>query len=646
MAFSDILNDPTNQIRVSRGVAPNTGLAEGIRAATGIVGSLVADVRENRDTQRRDKLIDELQKEFLPLTQAVQQGKITEQEMNTTIDARLRNVKSNNPWRAADIDKWVKEDLGLRPRGNTLTREMDVAKVQAEVSEKLFQEAMSYNLTAFKDDGTIDRGATIVRMQEVNGVLLQMKLVGGAAGSGGGGTGSSAEETRARKQALTDSIYNLHNASVIPAMMNIYNEAEKLQGDEVSKVAALRETINQNKLRYQLVLQQQLAGHSLEASDYDEILNGAMKRFDTLEASIVSDDWGTVRRNIRLVQELNKQYGNKAAEALAPTIAISEALAGGGDVSAAIVSRAIGSNTAAQEAISGMAKDFGTMFKDLTLMSKTVNAASNPSSVPMMTTGDKKAVTKGLQAGVDVGVKKPLDEAEVPVWSNTVTAQSQVVRDTGMNFDNAINYVKRIDNPNFYNNLKKSYDSGSKEAVDEVANTARVVMTRELDSVRASNQGIPADALVYNPNIGKFQINPTLFKELGEMRRAESSERETTNLRSTLGLDVGPNLGGVANAARSMMTGFKELGVFNLQKDVDNLNKYLNVYSKTRSIQGIDESNVRHTAAKALGVTFTRPVGNLSPATTVQQDFSKPTQPTNNRRRIKVIDGKPQFVTE
>lgn len=629
MAFSDILNDPQNQIRVSSGVAPNN-MAEGIRAVAGIAGEFIASKREADSTIQRDKLMAELQREFLPLTQAVQQGSISEQEMNLTVDARLRDIKSKNPWRAAEIDKWIKEDLGMKPRANTLSREMDFARQQTEVEEKVFQTAVASGLTAYNDDGTINRPRTVQRMKDVEASLLQIRLAANAAG-GAKGQGFTAEDMRQRKAMLATSVNGLINEQVVPMFDQISKEIEGLKEDDVAGYAALQQRIVQNRAALQRVLMQSMGNQGLEQGDYDEVEKSALAKFDNLTSSIFADDVGTARRNIRTLKEMEKQLGVQAGEAFANIKSINSAV--GTDIGAMIVQQALISNEGTMQGLKGLGADLGKSINAFQKSSQALKVLEDPNVIDTYTPQQKAETSRGLQGGIDVGIKAPIRKEETGIWINAIEAQSKILASETLNPKNVDNYIKRIDSPNFYTNLQQAYNSGNKEAAARtIDNTAKLATKSLLTEASALNKRARETGFAgveYNPNTGLFQVKSDAYRALERINQASASSRV---------LEAGREAFAVSTAA----------SIEELNKTVMGMNKYLNVYAKSRGIINGRELETRHVAAYMLGLPSSRPFTKPDNVKDSEADFQV-TQPDTKqipRRKLRIENGKLVPVTE
>lgn len=631
MAFSDLLNDPENKIRVLPAVEPANNMATGINAVAGIAGAFISDMKQQSDAAFRDKLVGDLQREFLTTTEAYKQGKITEREMNLRMDTRLRQVRADNPWRAADIDKWVKEDLGLQPRGNTAATEIQQAKQQAEMDEAMFRKSMETGIVMYTPEGTVDRRGTIRRFQDVNLAQLQMQFAAKQ------GDSNSPEQREARKLDYTEKVRGFYQQAVTPAMATLYTSLKDVDMTDVDRISAARERAVALKAQLSQVIEGAATGTYIDQKDVDAVVQAHLERFDRdfnfiFAVNEEGANWGVVGQRVRALENLQASYGVQAGEALAPIKDALDLLGPQAKDSLFTSTLITGKKptTPTGQAIDNSFQQLMNLTSSTQATAEIVGGRTKPEDMPVQR---RVEALPNVYSVMDNLVKTPnkLGDADLSDLSRSVNGGAVMVNDvTNIDPKNRSNFIKRVSKNDVFNRLNEALNNSksaedARTALSNLRITARDELLFNRDALIKQGDQSTLTGIAFNPDTGRVQLNQ-------EMRTPERRD-------GLQGSGVVNAIGGLAlNVVNRLERG-------SANQEIERFNNALATYSKAAGLlSNRNEMEFRKEVAATLGLPTTRPMGTVNVSDEVRGEVN-PIAPTKVIRK-RFVDGKLVDVTE
>lgn len=627
MAFSDILSDSQNQIRVQPPVQSGGGIAAGINAAAGLVGSFVSEVKDKEDAAFRDKLMSDLQKEFLTTTEAYKQGVITQQELNLKMDARLRQVRADNPWRADDIDKWVKEDLGIQPRTNTIATEIQQAKQQAEVQEAIFNKATEMGIVAYDNDGKIDRNTTIRRFQDVQLAQLQLSFAAKQ------GEANTAEARKSREIELNERSREFYNRTMAPAVRTIYESVSKNPDivTDADKLRAAREIAVQKRAELVFQLNQATQGTFLDPEAIKRNIEEQVSRFDQEINTIFAieegaENWALAGKRIRALQSAQDKYGTQAGEVLAPVQDYIEIL--GPNAKDAVLSDLILGTTSPTVGRSPALKPFQTTINGLVDVANQARTIADvgggnvrPSDVPLRSRVEAAPMMNTM---VDKLAKAPtLNDKDLANLTRSITALGLTANDPKVDPKSRTNFIKRMSQPDVFNKLNASLNKpetaeDTREALSVIRQNSKAEIEGSIIELMGADRALVGS--VFNPDTGKMEQTQKPDGERGVLNRLAFPLQTKGQAAKLQGIE------GKAATER--------------------FNRALDAYSKSVGLLSNRDPNViKQEVIKARGLPTKRPLSIGTSSEDVSADVA-PTQPAAPKIRKRFVDGKLVDIVE
>lgn len=581
MAFTDLLSDPTNQIRVLPGASADTSLEASIKGVAGMAGSLVASLKEKSDEKLRDKIIGGLQSEFLTLTEAYKQGTMTEKEMNLRMDTRMRQTRADNPWIASDISKWVKEDLGLQPRGNTFVDERNSILKEEEMNNTLYGEAQKNGLIVKDPDGKINRQKSIDTMQDINRAILMSEL----AAKKKAGQGQRDKDEQALEVSIP--LRRAYEKMFTPKIRNILDEVDEMAGTDVEKLNAAKQLLSRARQEFTgMILQPTFNNSTLS----DEGIKGINGTFDMMfkqnEDLLFGDDYGAFKRNARnltnavdagVVDLKTKTMGAQVLKGALGDKAMESPL-----MQAVVTSGATDGTADEIRAAMGFERKVGLV----------VDVHNKTKTVEELTPADTKFITKANAGMIDSLLPfQDLNSKDLKTLSNATFAYASAGTLKG-NGENQIRALSYLNKPALFDKLSVAMTNSetanvARESLDKTLSLSKDFLirkatsfTKDIDEELSTDHGMIGE-VVFNPGAGKF-----------ELQMNEAVLRKHAN---TLGSTMNADREGVY---RSLVGGMPTS-----KKAIEQLNNALNVASMSyRGMnKGADDIVVKQTLVDAAG---------------------------------------------
>lgn len=581
MAFTDLLSDPTNQIRVLPGASPDNSLEASIKGLSGIAGSLIATVKEKSDEKLRDKIIGGLQTEFLDLTESYKQGNLSEKEMNLRMDTRMKQVRADNPWIASDISKWVKEDLGLQPRGNAFVDQRAEILKEEEMNDAMFAEAQKNGLVVKDKDGKINRQKSIDTMQDINRAVLFAGLE--AKRREGRGQLTAAQEAA----AVATPLRQAYQKSVGPILSNILDVTDKMVGTEAEKLAAAKELMAQSHQQFIVKAMQPVVNGSTLTSDG---IQGIRGEFDSLfkenDALLFGDDYGAFKRQARTLSAVVDSGVTDMKFATSQIQIVKGAL--GERATDPVITQAMLTANAAD----GMVGDIRQSLAMRDHVNNVIEVNGKTKELGSLTPAEQKEVTATNQHLVEALVTADkLSDKELITFTNSIysyaTAGSQK-----NSVDSQTRSLTFLNKPAIFDKLGTATSSslhanGARETLDKTLTLSKDFLT---------DQRIPALKTIREETVTDFgQAANVVFNEGAGKFELKLNEAVLRKQATKLGQGTS---GGSDAVYRRLLNGFTSS-----KEIVNQLNNALNVASMSyRTMnKGTDDVVVKKTLVESLG---------------------------------------------
>ena len=302
--FSEQLTERQNQIDVYKPVSSEHPMKTILEGVSSIGGTILANSKDDDDEDRAE-LMGNVSDTLKDLAHAREQGSfgegaIAEDRYNLLVDKTLRDVLKRNPTRTDDINKWVREDLGIRPQGNEL--EGINARQQAIENERasMLGFAEKYGLKVRDANGKVNVDATISQVQDYNGAVMQAQL---AAAKDKGQSFTEQQERQA-----VDVRSSLLNAADIAFKARIHTVIENAQAapDDLSKRTAALAEFDKAVLDFKVNVMDQIKLASPMKQDlWNGIEEGIAQDFKTKRDAIFgTEDKPGTWENARLTADM------------------------------------------------------------------------------------------------------------------------------------------------------------------------------------------------------------------------------------------------------------------------------------------------------------------------------------------------------
>jgi len=590
MAFSDVLNEASNQIRVQEGVAPDTTLASSIKALGGMAAGFVGEARRSKETTLRDQIIGDLQSEFTTYTDSFKQGKMTEKELNSRIDTRLRQVRADNPIMGADIDNWVKEDLGLQPRGNTFTQERIDVEKQAELEEMTFREAVSNGVGILRQDGSYNREATIQNFRRIQLNLLQAKLNPPKSGE------MSNAERKQNEISVAESMRAAYQLSAGPILNNVYAEINSNpQLDDAMRISRARERLVVLKNDLEITLDRELGGQGLDPEAFARVKKERLDAFESQYNNIFGDNWGVARKRLRILDEAQKVYGNNITEQMGPVLSLGDKV--GDQTFSTVFATIMASDVKTRGGVNAQVSNAFDTINNTNLTASILEGSMTTSQVPPT---NKPMVGRGLDAAVNSGLTTPLterNEKDIKSFNKACNSLIDMCMESDTP-DNRRNLIKKLDNPAAFENIAEymKRPETRQEGVETLSKLRSMVKSSiilsadPLDKFALTTEAV--SGMIYDVDTGKISVDPSVILEKGQRL---VKDLPVSTVRTDKGTIDESSYAGQLRKGRDL---------------TDNLNRSLNVYAKAYTLQypNVKEADVKRTVIDKLGLRSSRTI--------------------------------------
>jgi hypothetical protein len=531
--FSEQLGQYENQIQILPPAPADRSMEMLIGVADRLGGAILNKYQQSRDAKDRDKLMAGLQDEFTQLIEAHRQdpSKFTQTQLNTRIDARLREVRKNNPWRAAEIDTWIKEDLGLKPRGNTMNDQMQGLQAQRAAEEKTFQEAIENGIIVRDSKGAIDKDASTAKMQSIRAQMLQFQIENAAAQRKG--TGGVEAERNAQRVAVSTGVQRIYDATVPVAINNLVHEGNELlaQGKNPADVMAMMDQrFNQLKTTFRTKVVHQ-ARFGMDPSDFKTIddmveqdfndqltfIKGSGSSFNELQTRAnyaVQFSQDEMRfLNPALVAAFGKDgvfNGQAAGDLLGGMKLANDPIIPSAGASISQVSRA---NDSKQ--ITRLDK---VLQNKTAIETMSAAAKAEPTKVDQMDPNTRAYLASVAARGLNTASKEILTPDRLSSFSASLGTAANLAG-TSNNPGQMQAFLQKIDNPIMMRNIKSAVDAQpygpvykhAESIVQGVENAAKVAKKMTRDQALSWTSKVQSTlqdygSMVYNAKTGQFEV--------------------------------------------------------------------------------------------------------------------------------------------
>lgn len=577
--FTDQLSTPTNQIQARPLTPKQSTLGVAATVASNVLGPLVAEIKERGDNTKLDQMSGIMEKEFKVLSEARRQGSISTTEFFTRLNAKSRQLSADFPAVATEWRARVKEDFGSPLQKQEFEAEVDTFKLEEQQKDKMFTEALSFNLGVFKE-GKIDKDETVARFADIRRQQLMASIAGK----------SGSKQAAIEVQSSLQTIFNRNVDTIMGQIGQLgtgvrpggpLKEAEVLSASQEILANAERQFMIGNTLPI-------LADSDLSPEDTKKIREEFTNQFALINDYIVSGEKGFLRKRQRSVTEVSTALGLDMQAIMPEMKAFRETFgdeATSNVVGTAFAVRPLGVNalTPQQE----LSRKLSTSLGKLELFKNTTDVMKGEKDISSLPAEQKPLVIRSMiDIKNDLIKVDKLGDKQQNSLVSTTTNLTRAAKDSPIRSD--VDYqLNELNDPLLFKHLQDAKNTGLKENVlntaTETAELAYTYLERQKPRFEAEIlknviglDGDPYADVLFNSRTGELEL---VFDETAVRNEATSR----TRLRAAA--ELTPKIPSFA-IGRTTPEAIKTAAINATAKSIKPYNDALNVFSRSAKLRG------------------------------------------------------------